>query len=141
MRKIRLNRIGLFSTFRFGMLLGAALHLVPVFLSTMLFFWAAGLVSEWITGLRGALPLPGGFAVPVDTVSLLGLQQLSQIVEAVAGISAVLAVFIGIFIWLFMALLSGLMALIAAAVFNLAASAVGGIDVDVDMDERTGPPL
>jgi len=132
MRTVRLHRVGLFSTFRFGMVLGGILLLVPVFLFTALFFWSAGLLVDWMAGLRGALPLPGDLSIPIDTISLLGLQQLFQVLEVVAGISAWLAVFIGIFFWFFMALLSGLVSLIAAVVFNLISAAMGGLDVDID---------
>lgn len=132
MRTVRLHRVGLFSTFRFGTILGGILLVVPVFFFTALFFWSVSLLAGWMEGLRTALPLPGDLSLPVDVVSLLGLQQLFQVTKAVAGASAWLTIFASFFIWIFLSVLSGLLSLIAAAVFNVIASAAGGIEVDID---------
>lgn len=132
MRTIRLYRIGLFSTFRFGVVVGLILNFLPTMIFTFLVLWVTSLVVRWLAGLRTVLPLPGGLSLPVSLIELLDLQGLLNVLEVIAGLAAWQIAVISIFLWLFSALVSGLLALIGVSVFNIIAQVAGGVEVAVD---------
>jgi hypothetical protein len=133
-RTLRLRRLGLFSTFRFGFLLGAILNFLPAVFFTGLFFWTAGMLAAWLAGLRGTLPLLGDISAPIDTIRLLGLEDLLRTAEAVAGVSAAVIMLLGLFLWLLMSMVTGLFTLVGAAVFNVVSSRAGGLELEVEAD-------
>lgn len=132
MRTIRLYRVGLFSTFRFGVVLGFILSFLPSVLFTFIVFWAASLLTGWLSNLRTSLPLPGNFSLPISTIDLLGLQGLLQTLEAITRMAAWQVAFLGMFLWLGSALVTGLLALVAVAIFNLISGTAGGIELVVE---------
>lgn len=132
MKSYRLHRVGLFSTFRFGLILGFILNFLPVLVVTILLFWGANLLADWMAGLRSALPLPGNLEVPVNTIDLLGLRGFFQTLEALARMAAWQVALLGVVFWMGMAFLTGLVAWITAVVFNVISAAAGGIEMVLD---------
>jgi hypothetical protein len=141
MKSIRLYRIGLISTFRFGLVLGLILNFLPTLIFTFVVLWGTSLLVRWLATLRSALPLPGGFSLPVSVIELLGLQELLRVLEVIASLAAWQIAALSVFFWLASALISGLLALVVVAVFNIIAQMAGGVELSVDeTDLQPGTP-
>lgn len=138
-RSYRVRRVGMFSTFRFGLILGFILNFVPVLLVTILLFWGATLLADWMAGLRGSIPLPGSLEAPVNTIDLLGLRGLFQTLEGLARLAAWQVALLGLVLWLGAAFVTGLLAWITAVVFNVISAAAGGIELVLDEDDLAQP--
>lgn len=129
MKFYRVHRVGLFSTFRFGLILGFILNFVPVLLVTLLLFWGANLLADWMAGLRSSIPLAGGLELPVNTIELLGLQGALQTLEGLARMASWQVALLGLLFWMGSAVLTGLLAGLVAAIFNVISTAAGGIEL------------
>ncbi|HEX9019037.1 MAG TPA: hypothetical protein VF806_07610 [Anaerolineaceae bacterium] len=132
MKSIRLQRVSLSSTFRFGLILGAIVQFLPALLVTFLFFWGVSAAAGWLSGLQSTLPLPGGISLPVNAVDLLGLQGLLSVLEFFAVMAAWQIALYGVAFWLALTLLTGLLSVIVAGVLNVVTLLTGGIDLYIE---------
>jgi hypothetical protein len=130
--KVAIRRVSLASLGKFGCLLGTVAALLPSLLCGLLAAGLANAVRRWLEGWQEVtISLLGQELARFDLVHLLGLDQVMQLLKTLASVSGPVLV-LGIVV---LALLSGiLLALIIALVgivYNLLASATGGLVVEM----------
>jgi hypothetical protein len=138
--KVAIRRIGLSSLAKFGCLLGVVAALLPSLLCGLLILGLAGIARRWLEGWEEIhISILGQEIASLDLISYLGLERVMHVLQVLGAASTpvlILAV-------LAMALVSGaLLAIIIALVglvYNLLASATGGLVVDMSaIDQNPG---
>lgn len=130
--KVAIRRVSLRSLGRVGCLLGTVAAFLPSLLCGLLVLVSASLLSSWLSSWQElTVSVLGQEVARFDLVQFLGLDGAQGLLETLVSASAP----VGFLLILGMALLSGaLLALIIALVglvYNLLASATGGLVVEM----------
>lgn len=127
-----IRRVSPLSALLYGLLLGLAGWLLP----GLLLGWLASAVvaglTRWLASLNFILPIPLTEGVAIDLVPLLQLSDAQARLAALAGRDTSLMLVVTLATAAAGMLLTGLLALLGALLYNLVASGFGGVEVTLD---------
>jgi hypothetical protein len=129
---VAVRRFSLSSLGKFGCLLGAVAAILPSLLCGFLGLALVGLLVSWLESWQDmTISLLGNEVVRLDMIQFLNLEGLAKLLTVVASASGA-ALFLAV---LALALISGLvlalMVILLGLVYNLVASATGGMVVEL----------
>lgn len=127
-----LRRVSPFSALFYGLLLGFIVWVIPGFLLGLLAGEIVAGLSAWLDALRFELALPLGQSLPVDLITLFQLGERQAQLSGLAARESSLVLAVALATAAGGMLLSGLLALFSALVYNLFARFLGGVQVTLD---------
>lgn len=135
-----LRRISVSSALLYGLLLGLILWLVPGVLLGWLTRSLVSWVLRWMGALQVDIPLLPGEGVTIDLGTALGLTSLETRLTALAAQSTALAIAVTLGAVAAGMLLSGIIAALAALLYNFFAGIFGGVQVTLNPLGRVAVP-
>lgn len=126
------RRVSPLSALLYGLLLGLAGWLVPGVLLGLLARAAVERLLLWLASLNFVLPLPLTDGIAIDLVSVLQLSDAQTRLTALNARETGLVVFVALATTAAGMLLTGLLAMLGALLYNLLARGFGGVEVTLD---------
>ncbi len=126
------RRVSPLSALLYGLLLGLAGWLVPGVLLGLLARAAVERLLLWLASLNFVLPLPLTDGIAIDLVSVLQLSEAQTRLTALNARETGLVVFVALATTAAGMLLTGLLAMLGALLYNLLARGFGGVEVTLD---------
>ena len=129
--KLAIRRISLQSLGKLGCVLGLVLAIVPSVLCGILGMAIVQVLRRWLEGWQGIkIEIFGKVIASVDLVEKLGLTEFLQRLQAVGDASWLVVALVVLAMGLLAGLALASMTIVAGLVYNLLASATGGVVVD-----------
>ncbi|MFC2029103.1 hypothetical protein ACFLWA_00060 [Chloroflexota bacterium] len=130
--RVAVRRFSLASLGKFGCLLGAVAAILPSLLCGFLGLALAGLLLRWLESWQDmSISLLGSEVASIDLAQFLNLEGLLKLLTVLASASGA-ALFLAVLVF---ALLSGIvvaiMVILLGVIYNLVASATGGMVVEL----------
>ena len=129
--KLAIRRISLQSLGRLGCVLGIVLAILPSLLCGILGMGIIQVLRRWLEGWQGiSIRFLDQEIASIDLVQKLGLTEFLQWLQAVGGASWLVVALVVLGLGLLAGLGLALISIVAGLVYNLLATATGGVVVD-----------
>lgn len=130
--RVNIRRVSPFSALFYGLLIGFIAWIIPGLLIGFLAGELVARLSAWLNALQFELALPLGQTLPIDVISLLQLGDRQVQLAGLAARESSLVLAIALATAAAGMLLTGLIAMFSALVYNLFARFMGGVQVTMD---------
>lgn len=138
--KVAIRRIGLASLGKLGCLLGVVAVFLPSLLCGLSGLGLTGLIRRWLeTWQEVTITLLGKEVASLDLVQLLGLEELLDLLQALASASGPLLFLTVLVLALISGALLAVIVILVGLAYNLLAKASGGLVVEMAAVTEKGP--
>ncbi|MFO7663336.1 MAG: DUF3566 domain-containing protein [Chloroflexota bacterium] len=136
-----IRRVSPYSALFYGLLIGLVAWLIPGILLGRLVAQVVTRLAAWAQSLQLEIPLPLGQSLSFDLINLLQLTESQARLAALAARDTSLIIAVALATAAAGMLLTGLITLLAALVYNLFAQLLGGIQVTLDPLDGSMSPV
>jgi len=141
MNRVAIQRVGIFSAFKFGCLLGALLNVLPGIGIALVSKWIVStlraLLESWQSVELGIL----GQTLHLNLIPILKLDGALKFLQDWDSPSWLVVIGIVLAISLVGGAIVAAVSCLIAAIYNLAAGLSGGIEIEMAQDERNASPV